>query len=351
MHLKLNIVEARRQGLAIDLEAVTDLIVRTQRPDGDIPWSPGDKTDPWDLVEAAMGLNVGGRTDRARAALRWLAARQLEDGSWYASYREGRPEDRTRDTNVSSYIAVGVFHDFLITGDRTFLSEMWPTLEKAVNFAAGFQAPGGEIYWAASPEGVVDKMALLTGSSSVYLSLKCALAAARALGVERPAWREARETLGEAIRQRPYSFNMTKSRYSMDWFYPILAGAVTGAEAQRRVLRHWHKFVVRGQGVLCVADAPWVTLAETSELVLALSAMGNHSLAKIVFSWIQDRVYEDGSYWAGFTVPEIVIWPEDRITWTNAVMLLAADALYGLTPAGRLFSHRFWEFYGAGAVP
>jgi hypothetical protein len=39
----------------------------------------------------------------------------------------------------------------------------------------------------------------------------------------------------------------------------------------------------------------------------------------------------------------MIIWPEGKITWTNAVLLMAADALYNLTPAGRLFSHKFWE--------
>jgi hypothetical protein len=37
----------------------------------------------------------------------------------------------------------------------------------------------------------------------------------------------------------------------------------------------------------------------------------------------------------------MVLWPEEKITWTNAVVLMAADALYDLTPAGRLFSHQF----------
>jgi hypothetical protein len=37
----------------------------------------------------------------------------------------------------------------------------------------------------------------------------------------------------------------------------------------------------------------------------------------------------------------MAIWPEDKLTWTNAAVLLAADALYDLTPASRLFSHVF----------
>jgi hypothetical protein len=135
---------------------------------------------------------------------------------------------------------------------------------------------------------------------------------------------------------------MTKSRYSMDWFYPILAGVITGNEAQKRIDKYWKKFVVEDRGVRCVSDKPWVTIAETSELCLALAAMGNLELTRIVFNWICDRRYEDGSYWCGFTCPDLTVWPEDKITWTNAAVLIAADAIYNLTPASMLFNHQFW---------
>ena len=93
----------------------------------------------------------------------------------------------------------------------------------------------------------------------------------------------------------------------------------------------------------CVSDEPWVTLAETSELALALAAIDNLDLAAIVFNWISDRKFEDGTYWCGYTVPDIIVWPEEKITWSNAVVLMAADALYQLSPASHLFSHRFWK--------
>ena len=55
---------------------------------------------------------------------------------------------------------------------------MWPTVKAGINYAVNLQAPTGEIYWARNGRGVVDPMALLTGSSSIYMSLKCALAIA-----------------------------------------------------------------------------------------------------------------------------------------------------------------------------
>ena len=129
----------------------------------------------------------------------------------------------------------------------------------------------------------------------------------------------------------------------MDWFYPILSGALVGDKAKKRIATYWRKFVIEDQGVRCVSDQPWVTVAETCELSLALSAMGDVDRAATLFSWIQNKTNEDGSYWCGFTCPDMTIWPEDKSTWTNAVVLIAADAIYRLTPASRLFNHRFWK--------
>ena len=330
------------QELAIDVDAVAGLIADTQKPNGEIPWSPGDKTDPWDHVESAMGLCIGGHLDRAIKAYRWLADMQLEDGSWYSAYRDGKPDDKTRDSNMSSYLAVGLFHFYLTTGDKAFLQEMWATMQRGIDFALNLQTANGEVYWAISPDDSIDKMALLTGSSSIYMSLKCALSIAKLLGHAQPSWQIAMEKLGHAILYRPHLFNMTKSRFSMDWFYPVLAGIFQGEDAQKRIDQQWKKFIITGQGVRCVSDEPWVTLAETSELALALAAMGNRELSEIIFNWIVGRKFEDGSYWCGYTYPDIIVWPEEKITWTNAVILMAADAIYGLTPASQIFSHRLW---------
>ncbi|MGD9289482.1 MAG: phenyltransferase domain-containing protein [Desulfobacterales bacterium] len=329
--------------ISVNIAAVCDLIAKTQLPSGEIPWCLGQKTDPWDHVEAAIGLSIGGYLTHARRAYNWMARMQLNEGSWYSAYMEGVPLDRTRDANMSSYVAVGVFHYYLITGDIDFVRSMWPTVSAAMDFALRLQTPDGEIHWAISPEGRVDPMALLTGSSSIYMSLKCALALANILGRSASQWQGALVKLGDAIRQKPYLFNIAKSRYSMYWFYPILAGVLTGADAQKRIDKYWAKYMIEEKGVRCVSDEPWVTIAETSELVIALAAMGNRALAKIIYSWIVDCRYEDGTYWCGFTSPDMIIWPEEKITWTNAVALMAADAIYDLTPAGQLFCHDFWK--------
>lgn len=326
------------------IDAAASNILKTQKANGEIPWAAGEKTDPWDMVEAIMGLNITGYFEESRKAFNWLKKMQLPDGSFYASYENYAPKDKTRDTNMSSYIAVGAYHYYAITKDIEFTKSLWPTIERAIDFTVEMQSEEGGIYWAKSPEGEIDKMCLLTGSSSIYMSMKSALLIARELGKKKNSWEEAVLKLENTLQRKRHIFNVAKSRYSMDWFYPILSGALELKDCEKRLEKYWKKFVVEEMGVRCVAENPWITMAETCELVLALYSMGNKRQAEIIYNWILDRRYEDdGSFWCGFTFPDMVIWPEDRLTWTNAVAIMAADALYNITPASALFSREFWE--------
>ena len=60
----------------------------------------------------------------------------------------------------------------------------------------------------------------------------------------------------------------------MEWYYPVLGGAVRGARPDT-IDERWDEFVVPGLGIRCVDNRPWVTGAETCELVMALDAMGD----------------------------------------------------------------------------
>ena len=45
-----------------------DYIADVQQHDGAIPWFEDGCLDPWDHVESAMGLTIGGRFDEAKQA-------------------------------------------------------------------------------------------------------------------------------------------------------------------------------------------------------------------------------------------------------------------------------------------
>jgi hypothetical protein len=323
----------------VDIERMARAILAIQKDSGEIPWSEGGKTDPWDHVESAMGLTVAGFGDEAANAYLWTARNQMADGSLYAAYKDGRPQERRKDPNMTSYIAVGVYHHFLVEADLAFVKEMWPTVRAALDFTVALQSPEGPICWSVSDDGTVENRALLTGSCSIYLSLRCGLALARLLDRAKPQWELAARKLGKAIRCRRHLFDSSKSRYSMDWYYPVLCGALRGDEARKRITDSWDRFVVEHWGVKCVAERPWVTMAESSELILALAACGMDEQGGQIFSWLKDSCHECGLYWTGCTYPDSVVWPLERTTWTTAAVLLAGDALYGWTRGARVFAH------------
>lgn len=324
-----------------DTRATARAIALVQTDSGVIPWVPGGKADPWNMVEAAMALDLHGHHVEARRALRWLAERQGSHGGWFSYYVGEDVLDGTLDTNISAYIAVGVWHHHLSTGDRGILTEMWPVVDAALSHVVGQQLPWGGIAWRAD-----DPMdgALLTGSSSVHLSLRCALAIAEAMGESRPDWGVALVLLADAITHRSSLF-LDKSRWAMDWYYPILGGIITGDAARERMDAGWSAFVVEGLGVRCVSDRPWITAAETCELVLTLTAMGERERAEQLFSWVQFLRHDDGSYWCGmnfegerFDVPG-AYFTADQPTWNSAAVVLAGRALEGVPSVRAIFSH------------
>lgn len=310
-------------------------IAAAQETSGAIPWFEGGHTDPWDHVECAMALTTAGLLEPARAAFDWSRRTQRPDGSWPIQLRAGVVEDANSDSNFCAYIAAGVWHHVLVTGDHRFARTMWPTVQKAIDFVIDLQVGYGEICWARSEAGPL-REALLTGCASIFHSIRCALALAALIGEPQPEWELALGRLGHAITEHPEAFT-EKDRYSMDWYYPILGSALRGPAAATRIKQRWGDFVVGGLGIRCVVDRPWVTGAETCELVMALDAIGLRPAAHRQFDAMQHLREHDGSYWTGLVFADGKRWPEERTTWTGAAMILAADALSDTTPASGLF--------------
>ena len=77
---RIEIPEVAGAMSASEIAETVDAIAAVQEPDGNIPWFPGHHTDPWNLVEAAMALDVGGRHAEAERAYEWLQSMQRPDG-------------------------------------------------------------------------------------------------------------------------------------------------------------------------------------------------------------------------------------------------------------------------------
>ncbi|HET7358458.1 MAG TPA: prenyltransferase [Nocardioidaceae bacterium] len=318
------------------VRAAAAAIAAAQEPSGAIPWFPGGQVDAWDHVECAMALLVGGEPEAARRAYGWLFAAQRPDGSWPMATVAGRVTDPGTDTNMCAYIAVGVWHHWLVSRDAGFLSEGWPVVRRALDLVVAHQLPFGGIDWAVDEHGATFGTALVTGSSSIRQALACGLSLAGLVGEPQPHWAAALDRLDRALREHEDRFD-PRPRHAMDWCYPVLAGVLRGPAGLDRIAARWHDFVVPGLGVRCVDDRPWVTGAETCELAIALACLGRRDDALRLLADMQHLHDPDGLFWTGYVFADGARWPEERSTWTAAAVVLAADTLARTTGGADVF--------------
>jgi hypothetical protein len=315
--------------------ATGESIARAQEPSGAIVW-PDGHVDAWDHIECAMALSACGLHGPARRAYAWLRHTQRADGSWPRCVVGGVVTDVAAESHHAAYVAVGAWHEYLVSGDESQARSMWPTVRRAVEWVLGLRTQRGEVAWERDAAGAAGTYALLSGCSSIHQSLRCAVALAKLADDPQPDWELAADRLAHLVAAAPEAF-ADKSRFSMDWYYPVLGGVVRGAVAIRRLAAAWDKFVVPGLGVRCVSDQPWVTGAETCELVIALDACGMREEAAAVFATTHRLRHPDGSYWTGWQYANRAHFPDERSAWTAAAVILAADALTGLSGGAEVF--------------
>ncbi|MCH1512952.1 MAG: hypothetical protein L7S58_05255 [Acidimicrobiales bacterium] len=329
-----------------DLSEIIDLaqirqtgesIAQWQLPSGMIPWFPNGHADPWNHIEATMALDVAGLHEEALLGYQWLIDLQLPDGSWHNYYQENEVEQDKIDSNCVAYIATGVLHHYLISKDRGFLETMWSVVEPAIEFVLDLQTQRGEVLWARHSDGTPWSYALLTGSSSISHSLRAALAITEELGIERPEWKMKGQRLVNTIKTIPEAF-APKKRWAMDWYYPVLAGVISGEDGLSHLSAKTSEFEIAGKGIRCVSDRPWITTAETCECAMAYLAVGDRTHAIDLFSKIQEYRDHNGSYLTGVVYPENISFPENEVsTYSAAAAILTADALLGLSDADKVF--------------
>ena len=319
-----------------------DYILSVQNKDGSIPWEIDEKLDPWDHIEAAMGLSIAKRKEESERAFLWLKEQQLKDGSWYSEYRNSIPATKRRETNFTAYIATGLWHYYLIFEDKAFLEKMLPTLSKSVSFILSMQTEDGDIYWAAEEGKEILDDSLITGSSSIFKSLECASAIYKTFKLPDQNIRSSMEKLKYSLNNNLERYDRnwdSKSRYSMDWYYPIMCGVYDKEKSVKLIESKWSDFIVEGKGCKCVKEEPWVTVAESSELVVALEKIGLSNKAETLLDSLhQWRDQDDNLYWTGYVYTDKKFWPVEKPTWTAGAILLAADAVYKFTPGSELFS-------------
>ncbi len=315
-----------------------EAIATLQLDTGMIPWFPGGHCDPWNHVETAMALDVVGMHDAAERAYEWLVDIQRPDGSWWNYYLpDGSVEEAKLDTNVCAYVATGVWHHWLCTWDRAFVDHLWPTVQRAIDWVLSLRRGDGTILWARTEDDTPWDYALLTGSSSIAHALHCAFRLSEVVREPRPDWQAAANRLVYLIDEFPLLFE-PKHRWAMDWYYPVLAGALTGERAKARLADGWETFAMEGKGIRCVSDEPWITASETAECAIAYAAIDDNDTATDLLAWTRTHRRADGTYWTGIVYPSLEIFPPlETSAYTAAAVILAADAITRTSPASGLF--------------
>ena len=134
-----------------------------------------------------------------------------------------------------------------------------------------------------------------------------------------------------ALREHRDLF-LDKSTFSMDWYYPVLGGAVRGAEADDLLEARWDDFVVPGLGIRCVDTNPWVTGRRDLRAGAGARRGRRPRPRDALLRDMQHLRTDEGGYWTGYVYPDDVIWPVEHTTYTAAAVVLAVDALSMTTP-------------------
>jgi hypothetical protein len=308
---------------------------------GAIPSNQNGSHDPWDHLEAVMGLSTLGFTNEALLGLQWMKENQNEDGSWYNLYQDNEPIEKNKQSNFSTYLAVAVWHHYLLTNDLNILENFWNSIQQGMEFALSLQNNNGAIAWNIDELGIIDKEYLLTGCSSIAKSIECSIAICDILNKSdfKSTLINAHSNLLHAIENPIGVFDLQKnrSRFSMDWYYPILSGATHEDNFAKLIKKITDKFWIPGFGIKCVADEPWVTVAETSECSIAFKKIGYDQIATELLLNAAAIVDEKSVPFMGWQLEEKIYWPEEQPSWTSAALILAADASNELTKASHLF--------------
>jgi hypothetical protein len=341
--------------LGVDIGACADRIEKLQQHDGAIPWVDVGVWDPWNHGESAMALAVAGRATAVEAALDALADRQESDGGWTGELGAGVPMTEcgeriappetpvtARDTNFTGYAAVTVLRCALALDEPRLIARYAPMVTAALDWVAARQSEHGDIVWRdPDPGQPLDEVdALRAGNASLYKSFEAGLRIADALDKPRPDWAQARRKIAKAFADTPERFDRKgtdRSHYAMDWYYPVLTGAISGPTAQQRLDEGWDRFVVADLGCRCVANEPWVTAAETAELAMACLTVGRVDQARSLIADLAPLAQGGEGFWMGWQYELGMIWPKERPGWTSAAVVLAVDALYQISAGSDLF--------------
>ena len=289
-------------------------IISNQSSSGAIFWDEKGKCDPWDHCECLIALAIYEEWEHFWRGVNWFFTNLNEDGLIYAEFQNEKPSKLHYESHHAPYIIMPLIQASLIDKEQNYkkilTNEQLLKLENIFEVLDDFKDEDGYFYWAKDSNGYSDN-SLITASMSIFLSLVAKDKSFPKFNIE--MWQEKFNRDG-----------VDRSRFSMDFYYPFLAGIKNNKKEFLDLLDNYY---VKGLGVKCVAEEPWVTVAESSECVISALIHDNENIAKQIFNDIQQFQNKDGIFPTGYQYKMEIFWPEEDSTWTNAAVIIAAHAL------------------------
>ena len=289
-------------------------IISNQSSSGAIFWDEKGKCDPWDHCECLIALAIYEEWEHFWRGVNWFFTNLNEDGLIYAEFQNEKPSKLHYESHHAPYIIMPLIQASLIDKEQDYkkilTNEQLLKLENIFEVLNDFKDEDGYFYWAKDSNGYSDN-SLITASMSIFLSLVAKDKSFPKFNTE--MWQEKFNRDG-----------VDRSRFSMDFYYPFLAGIKNNKKEFLDLLDNYY---VKGLGVKCVAEEPWITIAESSECVISALIHDNENIAKKIFNDIQQFQNKDGIFPTGYQYDMEIFWPEENSTWTNAAVIIAAHAL------------------------
>ena len=166
----------------------------------------------------------------------------------------------------------------------------------------------------------------------------------RVVGAHRPHWRRAATRMADIVATTPDAF-APKERWAMDWYYPVLTGALDRRGRQgpaRRRLGERSRWRVSACAASATSRGSPRRRRPSARSPTPPSATSRRRAD--LLRWTRAHRREDGSYWTGIVYApgaSPVQFPfEEHTSYTAAAVILAADAIAGASPASDLFTPR-----------
>ena len=297
------------------LEPAKDWIIKNQSDDGSICWDEKGKCDPWDHCECLIALAIYEEWDAWHKGVNWFLENINQHGLIFPEFQNQRATQMHFESHHAPYISLALMQASLIDKKQIdYLSKKSNFKEKIdliFNELNNFRDEDGYYFWAKDKKGYSDN-SLITATMSILLSIK-ANDISKDINFDTLKWSKKFNRDGQ-----------DRSRFSMDFYYPFLAGIKKDKSEFKKVLK---SFYVEGLGVKCVKEEPWVTFAESSECVLAALVNGNENLAEEIFKNLLQFQNSEGIFPTGYQYDLKIFWPDEKSTWTNAAVIIAGHAL------------------------